>query len=77
MTTGNQVIQVAVARPYVTLEEYADQVGVSKGAVYGWARAGLIKTIKRGKWVLVNNMAESIEAAAQADAVNLVIQGAA
>lgn len=61
------IVSVRVDRPYMTLEEYAAQVGVTKKVVYGWAQAGYIKCIKRGRWVLVNNMAESIEAAAQAE----------
>ena len=68
-------VAVTVTRPWMTLEEYAKSVGVTKNVVYGWAASGLIKTIKRGKWVLVNNMAESIEAAAQADVDQLVIVG--
>lgn len=70
-----QVIQVAVARPWVTLEEYGVMVGVSAETVRGWCANGLIKWIKRGKRILVNNMAESIEAAGQCDEVKIIVSG--
>lgn len=68
-------VAVTVTRPWMTLDEYAKSVGVSKNVVYGWARSGQIKVKKIGKYVLVNNMAESMEAAAAADVEKIVLVG--
>jgi hypothetical protein len=74
--SGNiAAVAVTVTRPWVTLEEYAKMCGVSKGVVYGWASSGLVKTRKIGKWVMINNMAESMEAAAQAEVDQVVFVG--
>jgi len=69
------VLNISVDRPYMTLKEYGDMLGVSEGTVQGWARGNYIKVKKIGKRVMVNNMAESIEAAAQADIEQVMLGG--
>jgi predicted site-specific integrase-resolvase len=71
------VVNVVVPNPYMTLERYAESCGVTVGTVEGWARSGYIKIRKIGKRVMVNNMAESLEAAAASEVAKVVFGGAA
>ena len=73
--TVKVVLNINVERPYMTLKEYGAMLGVSEGTVQGWAQNNYIKVKKIGKRVMVNNMAESIEAAAQADVEQVMLGG--
>lgn len=46
--------QVMIESPEMTLEKYAEKVGVSKRTVDGWAERGYLPTVKIGKRRLVN-----------------------
>ena len=45
---------IGISVPEMTIERYAQQVGVSARTVEGWVAKGLIPTIKVGKRRLIN-----------------------
>ncbi len=45
---------VTIEVPEMSLDKYAEQVGVSKRTVDGWAERGYLPTVKIGKRRLVN-----------------------
>ncbi|MDP2505632.1 hypothetical protein [Oceanobacter sp. 3_MG-2023] len=69
-------VNLTVQRPYMTFDEYGKALGVSADTVRGWAQNNYIHVKKIGKRVFVNNMAESIEAAAAAQAARVFAGGA-
>lgn len=45
---------VIIETPEMTLEKYAEKVGVTKETLDGWVKRGYLPTVKQGKRRLVN-----------------------
>ncbi len=57
-TFNNTLVTIPV--PEMTIEQYAQQVGVTARTVEGWIAKGLLPTVKIGKRRLVNMAARTI-----------------
>ena len=60
MKKTTEPIPIMIGIPEMTIEQYAQQVGVSTRTVEGWVAKGLLPSIKVGKRRLVNMAARTI-----------------
>ncbi len=65
MTQNTQTISVTI--PEMTMEQYAQAVGVTKDTVDGWIKRGYLPSFKLGKYRMVNVMQRAIDCANEGD----------
>ena len=52
---------IAILAPEMTIEKYAEAVGVTPRVVRSWIERGYIPSVKVGKWRLVNVAQRTLE----------------
>ena len=60
-SSNQEIVNLPVYVPVLTVEKYAKSIGIEIGVVDGWVKRGYIPTIKIGKRRLINIVAMTQE----------------